>query len=166
MSKRPAAFFLKENDWPPSTKIPLSDLALWLDNDPRRRSLTDPWLDAFRAIDKNENKAPLIALLKSECDLPRGARVYLADLIERKLKLIPKNRPRTPAYDLSDTEAHLILAKEEVREYRASGMNFDDAVAKVAKERSLSTNKLENFCKGKRGSSNRGKKRLRSALKS
>jgi hypothetical protein len=139
--------------------IPVVDRAYWLDDDQRRRS--GPWIDALEQVDKRDDKGPLIALLKSQHELPCLARVYLADLIERYELTRPPHRPRTPAYDLSTAESRLTLAKEDVRAHQARGMSFKDAVETAAKDWSTGENKLATFCAGRRGSSRRMKKRTR-----
>jgi hypothetical protein len=139
--------------------IPVVDRAYWLDDDQRRCS--GPWIDALEHVDKRGDKGPLIALLKSQRALPRLARVYLADLIERYELRRPAHRPRTPAYVLSNAESRLTLAKEHVRAHRASGMSYKDAVAAAAKDWSIGENMLATFCAGRRGSSRRMKKRTR-----
>jgi helix-turn-helix, Psq domain len=141
--------------------IPVSHRAYWLNDDQRRR--IGPWIDALEQIDKRGDKGPLTALLKGS-PVPNEVGVYLADLLERH-ELMPvhrrnRHRPGTPLYDLSIADSRLALAKESVDTYRKNGMSFDDSVAKAAKEYSIPVNSLENYCKGKRGSSNRKKKRL------
>jgi hypothetical protein len=137
--------------------VPVSDRAYWLDDDQREHD--GPWIDALQHIDRNGDKEPLLALLRSESEPSREVRVYLADLLERFELARPPHRPRSPAYDKSDAETRLTLAKEFVRNIRKSGMSFKDAVAIVANESSIDENTLANYCDGRRGSSRRRKKR-------
>jgi hypothetical protein len=137
--------------------IPVSHRAFWLNAEQRQR--IGPWIDALEQIDKNDNKAPLLDLLRSKRELPDEARVFLADLLERYQLTRAAHRPRTPAYDLSNSESRLSLAKEVVRAYRTNGKSFKDAVKAAAKEHSIDENTLANFCNERRGSSRRRKKR-------
>jgi hypothetical protein len=137
--------------------IPVSHRAFWLSADQRQR--VGPWIDALEQIDQNGNKAPLLELLRSRRELPHDAREFLADLLERYQLTRAAHRPRTPAYDLSDSESRLTLAKEFVRAHRASGMSFKDAVEMAAKDWSIDESKLANFCSERRGASRRRKKR-------
>jgi hypothetical protein len=138
--------------------IPVSHRAYWLNDDQRQRIC--PWIDALEQIDKWGDKGPLTALLRGSEPVPNEVGVYLADLLERHELRRNRHRPRTPLYDWSTADSRLILAKESVDTYSENGMSFDDSVAMAAKEYSIPHNVLENYCKGKRGSSNRKKKRL------
>jgi hypothetical protein len=131
--------------------------SFWLDDDQRERD--GPWIDALEHIDRNGDKEPLLALLRSEREPSRDVRVYLADLLERFELARPPHRPRNPAYDKSDAETMLALAKEFVRNLRKSGMSFKDAVAMVASDSSIEENTLANYCDGRRGASRRREKR-------
>jgi hypothetical protein len=137
--------------------VPVSDRAYWLDDDQREQD--GPWINALQHIDRNGDKKPLLALLRSDRQPSRSVCVYLADLLERFELGRPPHRPRSPAYERSDAETKLALAKEFVRNIRKSGMSFKDAVAIVANDWSLDENTLANYCDGRRGSSRRREKR-------
>ena len=162
MTKRPKlpAFSLKDYGGPTGAEgIEFMDRAPWLGDDERELSALKPWIEAIERLDKRGDKAPLTSLLRSKRGMPDKAREFLADLIERGVAR-PPNRPRTPAYNMSDADAKMFLAAKDVRGYLATGMDFDAAVAKAAKDWSIKIDALENHCKGKRGASNRRKKRL------
>ena len=112
--------------------IRFSDYAFWID-DPR---LAD-WIDAFKMVDQHGDKKPLTALLRSKRELPAVAREYLADLIERRMKPVPKYRPRIAVYDQSDIEIKLSLGVNAVHDYRKQGYKVDDAIAKAAQDFSI-----------------------------
>jgi hypothetical protein len=137
--------------------VPVSHRAYWLDDDQREHD--GPWIDTLEHIDRNGDKEPLLALLRSEREPSRDVRVYLADLLERFELARPRHRPRSPAYDKSDAETRLALAKEFVRNIRTSGMSFKDAVAIAANDWSIDENTLANYCYGRHGSSRRREKR-------
>jgi hypothetical protein len=137
--------------------VPVVDRAYWLDDDYLQR--IGPWIDALEQIDRRGEKKPLVALLRSERELPRDAREYLADLFERRDLKNPANRPRQPAYDRSKAESRLALAKGSVRNYQAHGDSFKDALAKAAEEWSIPEGTLANYCAGRRGSSRIKKQR-------
>jgi hypothetical protein len=66
---------------PERSFVPVSHRAFWLDDDQRERD--GPWIDALEHIDRNGDKEPLLALLRSEREPSRDVCVYLADLLER-----------------------------------------------------------------------------------
>jgi hypothetical protein len=137
--------------------VPVRDRASWLDND--QLELMGPLIEALEQLDKRGDKAPLVALLKSDRELPPDGRAFLADLIERYELRRPAHRQRAPAYDRTPAESRLAQAKESVQAYRTSGMSVKDALAKAAKEHSIGENTLVNSWSGRRGSSRRKKKR-------
>jgi hypothetical protein len=132
------------------------DRGFWLDDD-------DPedWIAALEAIDKRGDKRPLVTLLKSQRDLSPRARFYLADLLDRFELKRPAHRPRTPAYDRTLAEAILLWGVQEARELVKAGMSVVDALDKAAKESSIPLEILSNAYEGKRGSTNRAKRRSR-----
>jgi hypothetical protein len=73
-----------------------------------------PWVDAFRAIDEEKDNAPLIKLLNSNTRIPALARLYLADLLERK-KFRHAKHPSAPLYKFTDRVSKLLRAVEAVR---------------------------------------------------
>ena len=90
------------------------------------------WICALHVLDGLGNKQQLLKLLRSETPLSPLVRSYLADLIERGVAKSP-GRPRTPAYTLSDKEAALVWASEEVRyQVRERGLLVKEAVSLVA----------------------------------
>ena len=147
--------FLKDYDGPTGLEnVEFLDRAFWLDPDRH----TEPWIKAFEAIDNRRDKGPLLRLLKSDCDLPRNARVCLADLLARHQ--LKKNRggQSVPAYDRSDVEAMLELAIMDVRA-RESGISIKDALEQVSKSRGIPHELLASAYRGNRGSTRRMKKR-------
>ncbi|HEX2448006.1 MAG TPA: hypothetical protein VHK26_07455 [Methyloceanibacter sp.] len=68
----------------------------------------------------------------------------LADLLRRYDFKKRKHRPATPAYDRTDAEALLEIAKEDVRDRVKSGMSVKDALEEVARARQLPFSTLEN----------------------
>jgi hypothetical protein len=125
-----------------------------------------PWIAAFEALDKADNKQPLLQLLRSNLDLPADARFYLADLIDRQVKR-KQGGQNTPAYDRSPADAMLEDADWLVRNARTDGMGLSDAlkhatnffrfVDKGAREDFYS--RLAEFHANRRPSSRRMKKR-------
>jgi hypothetical protein len=138
--------------------IPWSRRAFWSDR--KLLELIGPWVDAFEQVDRTGDKEPLLDLLTSGRQPPPEALFYFADLLRRYELTKPAHRPRAPAYDLTDIEAKLAHARSFVRAYQRSGMSFADAVAMAAKECSVEEINLANHCSGRRGASNRKKKRL------
>jgi hypothetical protein len=137
--------------------IPIGDRAFWFEDEQRQRLA--PWLNALEQIDRNGDKGPLMEELRSERELPLEVHHYLADLLDRYELKPPAHRHRAPAYDLTKSEARLMMLKDRVETFQKHGMNFNDAVDKVAEQWSMNAQILANFCQGKRGSSNRRKKR-------
>jgi hypothetical protein len=144
--------------------IPVADRAFWID--PERRKRSGSWINAIERIDKFGDKGPLLALLKSDVELPDDVRcIYLPDLIARGVPR-PAPKPPTPAYDLTEREERLILASNYVRAYQkgVDRLSFADAVTRAAKEWSADRMALESFCR-KTGGSYRSLKARLAALK-
>ena len=80
------------------------------------------WLEALDALDRDGDKKPLTDLLRSDCEIPKEVREWLADLIERGVPRSP-NRPRTPAYIISDVSLLHLLAMGLVRHLCKQGMS-------------------------------------------
>jgi hypothetical protein len=136
------------------TSDAMHDVAFWLSDE------FDHWVAALEAIDKRNDKEPLLALLKSECELPHAARIYLADLLSRYQLKKKRGGQSTPAYDRSLAEVALMLDVEAVRNLTKNGMSIKDALAKVAKPRGPDYLEiLGNAQHGSRGSIRRMKKR-------
>jgi hypothetical protein len=133
------------------------DRAFWLGEGSTAH--LDDWVTALEAIDKHGDKKPLLALLKSERDLPQRARFYIADLLDRYRLKKKQGRQPTPAYNVTDIEAMLLMGNMRAHEYVAAGMSVKNALAKAAKELSLDENMLAEHYAGRRGSTNRMKKR-------
>jgi len=136
--------------------IPLVDRAFWLGDESTAH--LDPWITALEAIDKQGDKGPLMALLKSERDLPHDVRIYLADLLARHQLKKKRGAESVPAYDRTDAEAMLELAIKDVRE-RESGISVKDALEKASKSRGIPHELLSSAYRGSRSSTRRMKKR-------
>jgi hypothetical protein len=132
----------------------LLDYAYWLD-DP---SIND-WLMAFDDVDKGRDNGRLLDLLKSEHDLPREARIYLADLLERHQLKKKRGAQSVPAYDRTYTELRLSLAIEDVRRLRESRVSVKDALDRVSKSRGIPPEVLASAHRGSLGSIRRMRKR-------
>ena len=133
------------------------DRAFWLGDETAH---LDPWITALEAIDKRGDKGPLLALLKSEFDLPREARVYLADLLARHQLKKKGGGQTTPAYDRTEVEIVLSLAIDDVRELvRTRKRRVAEALEQTSRTRGIPPNILESAYKDRRGSTRRMKKR-------
>jgi hypothetical protein len=107
-----------------------------------------PWVDAFRAIDEESDNAPLIGLLNSNTRIPPLARLYLADLLERKFR--HATRPATPLYKFSDRASKLLRAREAVRFLRKyEGRTREEAIEKAAALYTLLPHAVREACDGR-----------------
>ncbi len=113
-----------------------------------------PWLS-----DNGSNKKPLTDLLRSDCELPKEVREWLADLIERRCVPLPVGRPRTPVYTISDTSLLHLLAVQWVRKYRREGMSEEAALEEIAKECNINVTSLRLSFQGKNTSLRRDLKK-------
>jgi hypothetical protein len=122
-----------------------------------RKHLTN-LIERYRVepMDKCGDKKDLVALLSD--DLPREGREFLADLLEGCSFEKKRGGQGTPAYDLSDVERLLELAKNKVRE-RHSGTSVDEALDQASESFGIDRERLDLAYHGRRGSSNRLKKR-------
>jgi hypothetical protein len=116
-----------------------------------------PWVLALGKIDSDGNKDPLLELLKSSVPLPREARWYLADLLERYP--LKRRGQKHPAYDPSRTEIRLEFAKVAVRELVQDGWSVKDAVEKLSADRKIPESILFSHYNGTYQSIRRTKKR-------
>jgi hypothetical protein len=82
-------------------------------------------------------------------------RQQLAAMIERFDFVHPSNRPRVPAYDLSDAEVLLHLADETVRDLRSTGLSLDESIAAAATKHNADPDFIRNFHSRRRGSTRR-----------
>ena len=124
-----------------SARYNLSSMILFdLDNNPR----LEDWIAAIYAIDVSNgaNKAGLVELLNSTRD---QRDMLLADLIDRWDLVKPRNRPRRPAYMMSDDDIALSSACGAIEGLREEGLSLNDAITRVTKERNISRSKLEDF---------------------
>ena len=135
--------------------VPRIKLRAWL----RRGGPIQPWIDALRKFDQCADKGPLLELLKSERSLPKEARWYLADLLQRYNLKRPRGWRTTPAYDRSQGEAKLIWADESVRGSIKKGENVDSAIELAARVYGVNSETLRLFRAGKHSSARRMKKR-------
>jgi hypothetical protein len=88
----PLPKYLEEASHGRGISVDFWDHCFWLDDPSVER-----WVRALEAVDKRGDKGPLLSLLRSECDLPREARIYLADLLDRhQLKKSSVARRRVP----------------------------------------------------------------------
>jgi hypothetical protein len=128
-----------------------SDNAFWLPHD-----VDEEAIEALVLLDASdgENKQPLIKILRRRGRMypaHRDVYFYVADVLDRyQLKRKPGGR-RTPAYDRTDVERRLEMAKSD----RANGKSLQQAAA----DWGLKPNALDNFRLGKRGSTRRMKRR-------
>ncbi len=121
-----------------------------------------PWIDALRSVDEDNEKKPLVNLLKSDAPMPDNARWYLSDLLERfNLKKRPGGRSgrTTPAYLWTPAYRKLIHAAKWVNYYKQCGMSADDAIKKSATRWGLKSNTLRNHIEGRNTSARRMFKR-------
>ena len=153
---------------PEADPVSVSDRAFWLAPYPFR----DRWIDALEDIDRRGDKTALLALLRADSTMPREARCFLADLIDRYTLKKKRGRQRVPLYDKSHTEALLEMANEDVDDLMATKViSLRDAADIVRKSYGLwevvnGNDPLLNFRRGSRGSTRRMKKRISTALKS
>jgi hypothetical protein len=153
MTKPP--FSLKDYKGPTGAEnIEFLDRAFWLDLGRHKY-----WIEAFEAIDKRGDKAPLLELLKSKSDMPRDVRWYLADLLARHQLKKKRGGQATAAYDRTDVDVKKIWAKEDVRALVKSGVSVADALEQVSKSRGIAPESLALAYAGRDGSTNRMKKR-------
>jgi hypothetical protein len=140
------------------------DRAFWLDDPDSGEPITPieaEWITAIEAIDKRGDKKPLVTMLKSQRDLSPEVRFYLADLIERYELKKPPHRPRTPAYDRTAADAMLLLGIQRVKELVTAGMAVKGALENASKDHSIPLESLASAYYGRRGSTNRAKRRSR-----
>jgi hypothetical protein len=141
------------------TSKAIHDVAFWLGDE------FDPWVAALEAIDKRKDKGPLLALLKSDHDLPHAARVYLADLLDRYQLKRKKGGQSVAVYDRTDADRIFELANARANELIECGLTTEDACNKAAKDFGIpdrgkdGVSMLLDFRAGKRGGSARMKKR-------
>jgi len=119
----------------------------------------DPWVDALQCLDEQRDKTKLVDLLRSNQTLPPYSRRIIADLIERHQLRQNPGRPRTPLYNRSKADEFWDYACAEVKRATAEFGSDEEAIDGVARQLGIGANKLWNAYKGKRGSSNRIKKR-------
>jgi hypothetical protein len=130
------------------------DRAFWLD-DGRGGIEGQAWIEAIEAIDVHGDKSRLVELLQSDMPLPHSSRRFLADLIARHQLKRPRGGRFTPAYDRSNSEAILLLAKEVYLDERRKGKTVEEAIAAAAQQFDLTTNIVRTFIECRRGSSRR-----------
>jgi hypothetical protein len=162
MAKRPKRLALPEENVPDhirkakpqgrGTSDSVVDAGFWLDND----GITD-WITAIEAYDKRADKKPLLALLDSERELPRQARIFLADLLKRQLKKKPGTT--LPAYDRTDLMVKLLAAKDDIAKLVRRGVSGKVALEQVSAARGISIESLALVRAGRHGGINRIKKR-------
>ena len=128
------------------------DAGFWLDDD----GITD-WIAAIEAYDQRADKNPLLALLDSERELPRKARVYLADLLKRQLKKKPGKK--LAAYDRTDHMVVLLAAKDDVAKLVKSRVSVRDALERISEARQIPINVLAKVYAGRHGGISRINKR-------
>jgi hypothetical protein len=133
----------------------LVDRAFWLGDD----TSLDCWVTALDAVDKRGDKEPLLKLLRSEHDLPREARVYLADLLARHQLKKKRGGQSVPAYDRTDADQRLLLAIEDVRRLRKKRVSVKEALDRVSESHGISPEVLATEYRGSRGSTRRMMKR-------
>ena len=117
------------------------------------------WIDALLSIDRHADVKPLVALLKSNSPIPKDARWYVADLLERYQLKRKRGGKRTPAYDRSEAETWLIWAKEAVNQMTQDGTRKADAIERAARTYGVDSETLRSFLAGKHSSARRIAKR-------
>ena len=131
------------------------DAAFWLGED---TASIDHWIAALEAIDKRNDKEPLITLLKSETDLPHQARLHLAHLLARyQIKRKPGTQA-TPSYSRTEAQIALMVAADQVRNLVSTGINVESALDHVSNARGIPFDILKLHYSGRLGSTNRMKK--------
>ena len=126
-----------------------------------------PWVAALNRLDHrhgNGDAGPLGQLLKTGCEPSPRIEIYIEDFIQRHLAR-GVGRGKTPAYRLSENDALLMIAAENVRAYVQRGLlpSVDDALDKVEKEwawAKLNKSTLADVYNGNHASLNRHRKRL------
>jgi hypothetical protein len=92
-----------------------------------------PWVQALDRFDRLGDAGPLGQLLKNCKPSPRIEK-YIEDFIRRRLAR-GRGRGKTPDYRLSDNDALLMIAAENVRAYVQRGrLSVKAALARVEKE--------------------------------
>ncbi|WP_363347421.1 hypothetical protein [Methylocystis echinoides] len=122
-----------------------------------------PWLEMCIAVDIGRDFQPLLELLQSGRQVPAAAMPYVRDLFERHglISGVRGDKRRTPLYELTYKEVSLLLACDEVKELVEDGMNADEAIDLVAKQRDLSAETMTAAYKGKLGAMQRMRARLK-----
>jgi hypothetical protein len=124
-----------------------TDRACWLDDiDDNGR-----WYNALHDIDWHDDKTALLALLRSDEEIPASIRGHLAEMLERYNLRRRQGRQRTPSYDRTSSTAPLEWAKRAVRDAVKGGMQLEDALAKCALAWSVSKYTLRLAYKGQLG---------------
>jgi hypothetical protein len=134
------------------TSDSIVDAGVWLDYD----GITD-WIAAIEAYDKRADKTPLLHLLDSERELPRTARFFLANLLDRQLKKKPGTK--LPAYAMTDDAVRLLEANDEVAKLVKSSVTVRVALERVSEARNISVETLDLAYRGRHGGINRMKNR-------
>lgn len=123
-----------------------------------------PWIDALRAIDNDGDKGPLIELLRDNARIPRAAKWYIADLLERYR--LEGGKKRTPAYDLSRSVRQLEAAARSVRLQVKDGKRLTEALESAARTWGITdVETLNSHMQGRLGSSRKQKRRQAPASK-
>jgi hypothetical protein len=119
-----------------------------------------PWIDALLKVDRNNDVAPLVSLLRSSSTpLPQDGRRHIADMLERYRLVRKRGGRQTPSYDRSLTEARLIWARDAIRKERKSGQTLDENIKQQARVHGVSADSLRAFVGGRHGSARRMQKR-------
>jgi hypothetical protein len=142
--------------WKYANDMPVSRRAVWLEPYIAAEPTLALWIDALEAIDKNDDKAALVALLKSKYPLANYARFYLADLLERYQFKKKQGARRTAAYDQTETEVVLAYAVGEMKSLvENEKKSFAVALAQVSKSRNIPEPILDGAYRGTRFSTRR-----------
>ena len=140
------------------TSDSVADAGFWNDYEGITR-----WLLAFEAYDKRADKKPLLDLLRSDEELTREARWFLADLLDRQLNKKPQTKT-TPAYDRTESlipllagMAQVIRIRQENRRQRKGDktvpvLSVATALERVAQAQGLSLESLTLAYNGRLGS--------------
>jgi hypothetical protein len=135
------------------------------------------WQEAIEQAD-NGSSTSLVDMLRSSEPIGPEARTYLADLLERRPLFRKPGRQQTPAYRTTLAEARVTILGKHVRALMRDGIEKDEAIRSALRDEMrgkrdvlMSDDELdekipesdidlvENFLNGRRGSSNRKRKR-------
>lgn len=117
------------------------------------------WYEALAALDRRNDKQPLIALLKSGEQVPASIAFHLGDLLERRAIKARQGARRTPSYMRTPQQIKLTAAVIYVhRHVHQDGVALSKALEMVAAEFELPKETLADAWAGKHGGLQRAKR--------